>query len=96
MAQSLHRLARVLGQSSASEPPAARDQSLETWIRDELIGRTISPRGGGLRVGGLDFLIAHDMRFIAWENEVANDGAPAGVRRWVGRRVCLSCDSCLL
>jgi hypothetical protein len=83
MAQSLHRLARVLGQSSASEPPAARDQSLETWIRDELIGRTISPRGGGLRVGGLDFLIAHDMRFIAWENEVTNDGG-AGRRQALG------------
>ena len=43
MAESLARMARVLGQSSSRELPAAGDQGLEASIRNEPIGRTRSP-----------------------------------------------------
>lgn len=55
MAESLARMARVLGQSSSMELPAARDQGLETWIIDEPIGCTMASRAWRAIVGGLDF-----------------------------------------
>jgi hypothetical protein len=48
-------MTRVHGQNSCRELPAAGDQGLGTWIRNEPIGRTSDPGRGGLLVGGLDF-----------------------------------------
>ncbi len=63
-----------------------RQQGIRAWRRGFRTNRSAAQaaRGrGGLRVGGLDFPITHDMRFIAWENEVTNDG-DAGRRQALG------------
>src|SRR5271170_5121399 len=97
MAQSRARMARVLGQSSTRELPAIREQGLGAWIHKRT-HRPLEPTAGaadGPRVGWTS-CVSHDTWLTDRQTALPAAGSASLVRRWLGRTVCLSCDSCLL
>src|SRR5262249_15503435 len=97
ISQRLARMTRVPGTKLVKdEPPAARDQSLETGSRNEPIGRTRDPRTRRVPRGWAG--LPDDSRPEGHQPErTTRPTAPAlaYVRHWPSRRLCLSCDSCL-
>ena len=79
------------------ELPAERDQGLGTWIRERTDRPLEQARGrDGLLEGGLDFRSDSRRWQLGRRTTSLAAFASAGVRRWVGRKVCLSSDSYLL
>ena len=75
------------------ELPAIRGQGLEAWIRYASIGRSSL---SSLLEGGWTSTVTRDTQFMSQVNDWAGGDGAVGIKRWVGRMVCLSCDSCLL
>jgi hypothetical protein len=87
----------MLGQSFSRELPVEREQGLVAGIRQRTDRPLQPPAGtaGGWRVGWT-FTPTRDTRLMGRGMALPTTPAVPGVKRWVDRVVCLSCDSCLL
>jgi hypothetical protein len=79
------------------ELPRERDQGLETCLRQRIDRPLEQPAGGaGCSRVGWTSATPRDTWLADGQTTWPTTAAPPNVRRWVGRTVCLSCDSCLL